>query len=428
MNIFSLSGLFGLLSLLMNITETIHNSWHLIGRNKVRSFLTMLGVIIGVMSFIIIISVGAGAQSLILNQIKSMGSNLIGVLPGKSDEKGPPASVFGVVITTLKYEDGKAIMSAGHPHILGFAAYARGKDTVTRGEDKLDTNFVGTTASYIDIEDAAPAAGRFFDAEEEKTSARVAVLGSKTAEELFGRDDPLGEKIKIKKTTFTIIGVMAKRGMSGFQNQDNQIIIPITAAQKLLLGIDYVNFMRLKVDREEYMPDAAEFIVNILREQHNIADPAKDDFSVRSMAEGLAMITNVTNALRLFLVAIAVIALFVGGIGIMNIMLAAVQERTQEIGLRKAVGAESGDIMRQFLTETSLITFIAGAIGIVLGIAVSVLIAWAAKNQGYNWDLVISPISIILGCAVSIIIGLIFGVVPARRASRLDPITALRYE
>lgn len=413
---------------MIQIVEELHASWHIIGRNKVRSFLTMLGVTIGIMSFIIIISVGAGAQSLILNQIKSMGSNLIGVLPGKSDEKGPPASAFGVAITTLKYEDGKAIMSGGNPHILGFAAYVRGKDTITWGDRKLDTNFVGTTASYIEVEDTSVASGRFFDDEEEKISARVAILGSKTAEELFGETDPIGAKIKIKKTTFTVIGTMKKRGMSGFQNQDNQIIVPISSAQKLLLGIDYVNFMRVKADSEENMPDAVEFIKNILRDQHNITDPEKDDFSVRSTAEGLAIITKVTNALRLFLVAIAAVALFVGGIGIMNIMLAAVQERTQEIGLRKAVGAKNQDIVRQFLAETALITFMAGALGIVLGIIISVVIAWAAQNQGYKWDLIISFSSIILGCAVSVVIGLIFGIVPAKRASKLNPIESLRYE
>lgn len=412
----------------MNILEEIHTSWHIIGRNKARAFLTMLGVTIGIMSFIIIISVGAGAQSLILNQIKSMGSNLVGVLPGKSDEKGPPASVFGVAITTLKYDDGKAIMSAGNPHILSFAAYARGKDTVVWGDRKVDTNFVGTTNSYLEVEDTGLSAGRFFGEEEEKTSARVAILGSKTAEELFDGADPLGEKIKIKKTSFTVIGVMRKRGMSGFQNQDNQIIVPISSAQKLLLGIDYINFMRVKVDSEQNMPEAVDFIKNILREQHNITDPEKDDFSVRSMAEGLAVITQVTNALRLFLAAIAAIALFVGGIGIMNIMLAAVQERTQEIGLRKAVGAKNEDILHQFLVETAMITFMAGMVGIILGVVISVAAALVMQNWDYKWDLVISPVSILLACAVSIGIGLVFGIAPARKASKLEPIEALRYE
>ncbi|HLD34747.1 MAG TPA: ABC transporter permease, partial [Patescibacteria group bacterium] len=200
----------------MNLAEEIHNSWHIIGRNKVRSFLTMLGVTIGIASVIVVMAVGAGAQSLILNQVKSMGSDLIGVLPGKADEKGPPASVYGVVITSLKDEDGLAIMKSGFPHITAYTSYVKGTDTVTRRDSKTDATFVGVNAGYINVEDAPVAGGRFFTDEEDRSLSRVAVLGSQTAKELFDDENPIGQQIKIKKTNFTVIGVIKARGNSGF--------------------------------------------------------------------------------------------------------------------------------------------------------------------------------------------------------------------
>ncbi len=412
----------------MRLSETIHSSWHILGRNKVRSFLTMLGIIIGIMSVIIVMSVGGGAQSLILNQVKSMGSNLIGVLPGKSEEKGPPASVFGVAITTLKDEDGEAIMQSGNPHLIAYTSYIKGTDTVTWGDNKSDTTFVGVNASLPIVEDTDVSSGRFFTDDEERSMTKVAVLGSQTAKELFGDEDPLDKQIKIKKTNFLVIGVMKSRGVSGFQNQDTQIFVPLKTAQKLLLGIDYVSFLRIKVDSGDNVDDGILFAQDILRDKHNITNPEDDDFSVRSMAQGLEVLTTITNALKIFLVAVAAISLVVGGIGIMNIMLAAVQERTREIGLRKAVGAKNFHITQQFLTETALITLIAGIIGIAAGVLISVLVAAVARNQGYQWDLVISPLSIIVGCLVSVGIGVLFGILPAKRASKLSPIEALRYE
>ena len=411
----------------MNILENIRSVWHLIGRNKIRSFLTMLGIIIGVMAVIVVMSVGAGAQSLILNQIKSLGSNLVGVLPGKADEKGPPASAMGVLITSLKADDVKALMKE-YPHFTAGTGYVRGTDTILWGDQKTDTTFIGVGSQLPDVEDAKVASGRFFTDDEDKSMVRVAVLGSQVAKDLFGDQNPLGADIKIKKTTFNIIGVMAERGVSGFQNQDNQIYVPLNTAQKLLLGIDYISFARLKVDTAGNVNDSMEATKIILRERHKIDKPEDDDFSVRSMAQGLDTVTQITNALEFFLVAVAAIALVVGGVGIMNIMLAAVQERTREIGLRKAVGAKSRQITIQFLIETVMITFLGGLIGIILGILISYTVAKVAQAQGYSWDFVISWPSILVGCCVSVGIGLIFGLGPARRASRLDPIEALRYE
>jgi len=412
----------------MNIIQEVHSSWHIIGRNKARSFLTMLGVTIGVASVIIVISVGAGTQSLIVNQVKSLGSDLIGVLPGKAEEKGPPASVFGVLITSLKDEDGQAIMKSGFSHLLNYTSYIKGIDTVSWRDEKTDTKFVGVNAGLTEVEDAPLTAGRFFTDEEDRSLSRVAVIASQTAKNLFGDEDPIGQNIKIKKTKFNIIGVMKARGSSGFQNQDNQIFVPLETAQKLLLGINYVSFMRFKVDAPENVNESMDYIRQILRDRHNITNPENDDFNVRSMAQGLDTLSTITNALRLFLAAIAAISLVVGGIGIMNIMLAAVQERTKEIGLRKAVGAKSRNIVGQFLIETCMITLMAGVFGIILGTVVSILVAIVARNMGYGWDLVISIPSIIMGCVVSVGIGLVFGILPAKKASELDPIEALRYE
>lgn len=412
----------------MNFKENVHSVIKILGRNKTRSFLTMLGIIIGVMAVIIIVSVGSGAQSLIVNQIKSTGSNLVGVLPGKSDPKGPPASVMGVVITTLKNSDIKSLVSPDYPSILAGTGYVKGTGTINFNEQKTDTTFTGVNASYPDVEDAGVEYGRFFSFEEENSMARMAVIGSEVAENLFAGMDPLGKNIKIKKINFSIIGVMKKRGTVSFQNQDNQIFVPLTTAQKLLLGINYVSFARFKVDSAENVEPAMDYVRMILRERHNIDNPDDDDFDVRSMAQGLEVITTITDALKFFLAAVASIALLVGGIGIMNIMLAAVQERTREIGLRKAVGAKSRHIIEQFLLETVMITFFGGLIGIILGVLISFVVSRVAIGIGYEWDFSISIGSILLGCAVSIAIGLASGIIPAQRASHLDPIEALRYE
>jgi putative ABC transport system permease protein len=412
----------------MNIIKEVTSVWSIISRNKARSFLTMLGVVIGIMSVIVVMSVGAGAQSLILNQVTSLGSNLVGILPGKSEDNGPPASAMGIVVTTLTYDDVKALLDENMPFVVAVTGYVRGVDTISWDGNKTDANFVGVSADLPKVEDTTVQRGRFFTEEEEKGLSRVAVLGSRVARDLFQDTDPVGKQIRIKKTSFTIIGVMSERGSSGFQNQDNQVYTPITTAQKLLLGIDYISFARLKIDAAENVDRAVEYTKQVLRERHKITNPEEDDFSVRTTAQGLDALTNITNALKIFLSSVAAISLIVGGIGIMNIMLAAVQERTREIGLRKAVGATNRNIIFQFLIETVMITFLGAAMGILLGILISVAVGSVAQGKGYHWDIVISASSIMVACAVGVGIGLVFGIVPARRASKLSPIEALRYE
>lgn len=412
----------------MPILEYVKNVWQMLTRNKMRSFLTMMGIIIGVLSVIVIMSVGAGAQSLILDQITGMGSNLVGVLPGKSEEDGPPASAFGIVITTLTDADARAIATSGYEPIEAVSSYVKGIDRVSIGDVEKDTSFVGTSASYTNVEDVTIEQGRYFTEDEERGMARVVVLGSEVAQELFPDEDPIGETLKIKRTNFEIIGVVEERGTVTFQNQDNQIFVPVTTAQKLLLGMNHINFMRIKIRDAETVESSIGEIEAILRDRHGIDDPEEDDFSVRATTQALDALTSITDALRFFLAAIAAISLIVGGIGIMNIMLAAVQERTREIGLRKAIGATSRTITFQFLVETACITLTGGIIGIIGGAIISASVGFVARYLGYSWDTVITPGSIVLGCVVSIAIGLIFGIIPARRASKLNPIEALRYE
>ncbi|MFA5076705.1 MAG: ABC transporter permease [Patescibacteria group bacterium] len=397
--------------------------------NKKRAALTMLGIVIGITAVIVVMSVGAGAQSLILNQVKTMGSNLIGILPGGSDEDGPPASVMGIQITTLTNDDADALAKSSRlSHVVAVASYVRGMATITWQNQKMDTSFYGTGADYVTVEDVGLAEGRFFSSEEAKGLARVAVIGSEVKDEIFGSQDAVGQKIKIGKETFEVIGVVEKRGVVMFANQDTLIFIPVSAAQKLLLGYNHLGFIRVKVDQAENLDETVEQIEQLLRERHDITDPSQDDFSVQNSQQALDVFTNVTDVLSYFLAAIASISLLVGGIGIMNIMLVTVTERTKEIGLRKALGAKRNDLLIQFLLESVILTLSGGVFGILIGSGISALVAGVASYLGYNWDLVISPFSIILACSVCILIGLGFGYYPAQRAAKLDPITALRYE
>jgi len=412
----------------MNILESVKNSGHMIIRNKMRSFLTMLGIIIGITAVMIVLSVGESVQGLILNEVKSIGSNLVGVLPGHSDENSPPSAAFGVVITSLKYEDGEAILKGNNPYIESLAMYVSGSDIVTIEDNKVSAAFYGTTASYPDVQNSSIEEGRFFTKEEEVGNARVVVLGNQIAKDLFGDQNPIGMKMKIKKSSFTVIGIFKKKGGSLVQNEDGNLFVPISTAQNILLGINHISFMRIKIDKTENIDGAIEYIKDTLRDRHDIADAKEDDFFVNSTAQALETISVITDALRFFLAAIAAISLIVGGFGIMNIMLATVQERTKEIGLRKAIGAKNADITRQFLVEAMAITFISGLIGIIIGSLLLVLISVIINAMNYHWDLIISPLSIILGCIVSIGIGLIFGIAPARKASLLNPIEALRHE
>ena len=408
----------------MRLSNTLKYIWGNLVLNKSRSFLTMLGIIIGVAAVISIMSVGASAQDLLLAQVKAMGTNLIGILPGASDDQGPPSSAFGIEITTLKYEDALDIKKL--PHVLAVCSYITGRGTVSYQKEAYEFNYVGLTPDYPVVEDTAFAAGRFIKQEDLDNLARVAVLGSQAAKKLFGQENPLEKQIKVNQIVFKVVGVMKERGASGLQNQDEQIYIPLKTAQKIMLGIDYVAYIRAKIDQEENIAPATEQIKQVLRFRHRIKDPAKDDFSVRSTAQALDILGTVTQALKSFLVAVAAISLIVGGIGIMNIMFVTVNERTKEIGLRKAVGAKRKDILLQFLLESAAMTLLGGLVGIILGILISAAIALGVNYFGYDWKFIITPLAVFLSTLMAVSVGLVFGLWPANRASLLSPMDALR--
>jgi putative ABC transport system permease protein len=415
----------------MNILIPIKISFKNLMAAKFRSFLTILGIIIGVASVIIIFAVGQSAQELILDQIRGVGSNLIGVLPGASDEKGPPASAMGIVINTLKYDDFLELKKPKNvTGVVAGAGYVMGTATIENDGTELGMSFTGTTSQYPEVESTGMREGRFFIEEEETNLSRVAVLGVTAAKDIFGDLDPIGKKIKINDYKFTVVGVLKERASAAFgmASQDEAIFIPLFTAQELLLGINHLAYVRLKIDSIENIPIAKEDIGATLRNQHDIEDPDDDDFSVRDQASAIDTISAITNAMRYFLLAVGTISLIVGGVGVMNVMLIAVSQRIKEVGLRKAVGAKNIDVMIQFLIESATISFLGGLIGIIFGVAISFATSLIVNSLGYNWKFIISPSSIVIAVTVSIMIGIIFGLYPARKASKISPMEALRYE
>jgi putative ABC transport system permease protein len=398
---------------------------------KARSFLTMLGIIIGVGSVILIMSIGAGAQSLILNQIETLGTNLLVVMPGASEKGSPPASVMGITITTLTYDDYLSIKDPIKvPNVTGIAIHSKNVGTASWKTASYDTNISGVNAGYQAVEGGVLAEGRFFTEEEERNLSRVVVLGSTVKKELFGDAYPIGQSIKIKKLNFEVIGVMEERGKVAFQDYDDQVLIPVRTVQRLISGVNHLGLMRIKINDGSNIDQAIIDITNVLRDNHDIRDQGgkADDFTITSGNDAMEMIVTITNSLKYFLAMMASLSLVVGGIGIMNIMLVSVTERTREIGLRKALGAKRANLLGQFLTEAVAVTLVGGLIGIIGGVLLAYLISVVAVYLGYKWDFVVTIGSIAAGVLVSVGVGLFFGIYPANKASKLDPIEALRHE
>lgn len=413
----------------MKLSDPVKIAYRSLSASKTRFFLTVLGVVIGVAAVIMVMSIGASAQRLVLSQVEKVGSNLIGIIPGASEEDGPPAAMLGIVTTTLKNGDLRALRERRDvPHLTAVSGYVTGSATVEAPGGSFETTFQGVSPHMIDIETIEVASGRFFFPEEEGNLARVAVLGSARAAELFPNRDPLGETVTIRKNPFKVVGVLEEQGSSVFSSVDSTVYVPLETAQKLLLGIDYLNFVRGKADAPEHIDRTIGDITLLLRDRHDLDEGEEPDFSVRSTAAALGTLTAVTDVLKYFLIAIASISLLVGGIGIMNSMLISVSQRVREIGLRKSVGARPEHIISQFLFESSVITLFGGLIGIMSGVLVTYAASVIIPKLGYEWEFIVPLSSVVIGFSVSIAIGIIFGLYPALKASKVSPMEALRYE
>jgi len=396
-----------------------------------RSALTMLGIIIGVGSVIIMMSLGRGAQNLIIGQISSLGSNNIYIEPGSPAGSFSQQAMDQLSQKSLKYADALAIKKDSTVAQISVMVYGSGR-IAYQGEDKKIT-FIGTDSGAMEISNLSVMDGRNIDDDDVKGMSRVVVLGYKLGKDLFGEDDPVGKNVTIKNLTLRVVGVLEEKGGQIFQTFDDYAYIPVSTVQKLMLGIDYVNAILVKAKDEKSIDQAVENIRLILRERHNIYNPegdlSKDDFKAMSQVETADMMKQITGVLTAFLSSIAAIALIVGGIGIMNIMLVSVTERTREIGLRKAVGARNKDIMNQFLIESVTLTLFGGIIGFIGGIsfslATSVILSKVLK---INWAFSIPFGAVVLAFGVATVIGLVFGIYPAKKASKLNPIEALRHE
>lgn len=427
---------------ILNFISTIKLVFRTLLARKGRSFLTILGIVIGVAGVIIIIALGAGAQALVLGQVTKLGSNLLSVQPGKSNEKGPPSQLFGIVVTTLTINDATALRDTSRvPHAIAANAVVRGSASVTWENQTVDTNFTGTDYHYPEVVSFTMQQGQFYDQRQDQGDANVAVLGSTVANELFGGQgvDPVGQIVKVRSASqssqnqpggipLRVIGVITPRGSSFFQYQDDAIYLPLAIGQQQLLGIHYLQAINIKVDSGDNVQQTISDVDAVMRQQHHIKQDSDLDYTIRNIADAIAILTTITNALTLFLTAMAAVALIVGGIGILNIMMVTVAERTREIGLRKAVGAGNAAIRNQFLLEASTLTGLGGLVGIIVGVAVSYLISLLMKALGYDWAFVISLTSVVLAVGVSVLTGVVFGLYPAFKAAKLNPIDALRYE
>lgn len=407
----------------MKTIDIIHETYSALLSNKVRTSLTMLGIIIGIGSVIAMVSIGQGAQNTIETNIQSLGSNLIQVMPGAQRGPGFQVNQSRGSARTLKYEDALAIESKVSS-IKAVAPELSSRYQVTGKGTNTNTSIVGTTDAYPSVRNITIAEGTFISDQNVKSISKVAVLGPTARDDLFGvGENAVGQIIRIKGMQFKVIGVTTAKGGSGFGSQDDMIFIPLTSAQKFLAGEEYVSNISVQAESADVMTQIQADITSLLLERHRISANAEADFNILNQNDIVATASSITSTFTILLGAVAGISLVVGGIGIMNMMLTTVTERTREIGLRKAIGAKRRDINRQFLAEAIALTLIGGIIGILLGSAVSYGITYLGFIQTK-----ISLGSILLAFGVSAGIGIIFGYYPARRASSLNPIEALRYE
>ena len=410
----------------MNILGLLRVAMRALAVNKLRSLLTMLGIIIGVAAVIVMIAVGAGAQARVEEQIRSLGSNLLLILSGSTTAGGVRMG-FGSNLTIS--EDDAAAIPREIPETMAAPAL-RGTAQLIWGNQNWSTVIFGVTPEYVDVRQWEIAAGRMFDATDIAGATKVCLVGQTVARQLFGGTDPLGQVIRVRRVPFTVIGVLESKGQSMMgSDQDDLILMPISTARKRVLGASNLAKQRsvgtiwVKVAEGYDMKTAEEQVRSLLRQRHRLQPGQDDDFSLRNLEEVAATQEASSRVLALLLAAVASVSLVVGGIGIMNIMLVSVTERTREIGLRMAVGARTRDILGQFLVEAVTLSLIGGLAGIAIGIATAVGIA-----QFAGWRIVLSPESVLLAVAFAFAIGVFFGFYPARKAARLNPVEALRFE
>ena len=409
-----------------NILPAIRIALRALRVNKLRSLLTMLGIIIGVGAVIATVAIGSGAEQRIADQIKSIGSNLVVIMPGSTTSGGIRLG-FGSNLT-LSEDDARAI-GAEVPMVQAVAPSMRGTAQVVFGNQNWSTVVQGVSLDYLEVRDWTLASGRYFGQEDLDGATKVVVLGKTVAENLFGDGDPVNQIVRIRKVPFTVVGVLTPKGQSAWgQDQDDVVLIPLTTAKKKVLGVSQANarmvgVIAVKVRSGDVMAEAERQMTDLLRQRHRLQPWQDNDFSLRNMTEVFRAQEESSATMRNLLGAVAAVSLLVGGIGIMNIMLVSVTERTREIGIRMAVGARTWDIRWQFLVEAVTLALIGGLAGVGLGVGGSAVIARMAE-----WATLVSPASVVGAFAAAAATGLLFGLYPAWRASLLDPIEALRYE